>query len=133
MGLDFIIPGLLLVVPIAAVDIYILEATAKELLGNSATEKNWRRIALISTVGIALGVCFTFFVEYKLSAIMRLAGFPIPMTISHLENDQWTHSATPLVMQILGGATDFLTGLAAACLPQRIKQLFRRLRKELSA
>jgi len=131
MGLDFIIPGLILILPVAVFDVWILRSTAKETFQNCVAKKDWLRLALFLAAGIGLGIWFTFFVEYKLSAVMRLAGFPIPVTIINLQENHWVHAATPLPLRILGGATDFVTGIAVAFLPSKISELFAKLRGEL--
>ncbi len=112
--------GLLLIVPVAAFDLWLAGTTGKRQLALWRARKEWRRLGAVAAAGLLLAVWLTFFLQYRIGPDL-LKGFPIP----------WGHTRLPAAVTCLGAAADFLTGLAAPFIPFKIAEFLKEVKAEL--
>ena len=124
-------PGLLLIAPILAFDVWIIWTLAKEKFSGGADSRKIFPFIALLLIGIGVGIWLAFYLTYK-PVNFRLSGFPIPTHISKFDQNQWTDGNLPAPIQILGVLTNFLTGIAVLFLPLKIASTFRKLKQELS-
>lgn len=123
--------GLIFIIPILAFDIWLSCTTGRQLVRCWREHKQWRQLAAAAVIGLALAVWLTFFVKYSSGSTLRVRGFPIPLVFFHLEDKTWTHTTLPAILPYAGGATDFLTGLAAPFIPYKIAEFLKKVKAEL--
>ena len=123
--------SLVLILPVLAFDFWLFAKVGKSLFQSWVKSKSWPRVVGLVAAGLALGVWLAFYVEYKWGAKMRVAGFPIPVAFSHLEEGKWGDFISPSGMQYAGVAVNFLTGLAAPLVPFKIAEFLRTVKAEL--
>jgi len=90
----------------------------------------WNAFRILSLAGLALGVWFNFFLEYKVIN-KRMAGFPIPLAISTLDNGTWTKQILPDAVRYPGIITNFLSGIALCLIPIAVAAFFKENRGKL--
>jgi len=90
----------------------------------------WNAFRILSFAGLALGVWFNFFLEYKVTN-KRMAGFPIPLAISTLDNGTWTKQILPDAVRYPGIITNFLSGIALCLIPIAVAAFFKENRGKL--
>jgi hypothetical protein len=125
--------GLLLILPVLALDAWLLATTGKKQARIWTQARAWPRLAGAAALGVALGIWLAFFVQYKWDAHTRTEGFPIPDAFSNLQNGQWSVFLPPrsLALQLLAIAANFLTGLAAPLIPFKAAEFLRSVKAEL--
>jgi len=112
--------GLILIVPVLALDVWLGCTTGKRRLSLWRARKEWRRIAGVAAAGLLLGVWLAFLLQYHADSQL-LKGFPIP----------WAGTTLPGFVACLGAAADFLTGLAAPLIPFKIAEFLSEVKAEL--
>jgi hypothetical protein len=123
--------ALILILPVLAADVWLLATTGKKQFKTWTQARAWTRLAGAASLGAALGVWLSFFVEYKWGANMRVIGFPVPLGFFHLEDGNWVDFPLPSDIQCLGCAANFLSGLAAPLIPFKAADFLRRVKAEL--
>jgi hypothetical protein len=123
--------GLLLILPIAAFDLWLACTTGRRQLTVWRTQRNWRHLAAAAATGLLLAVWLAFFVKYSSGAQLRVEGFPIPVAFFHFDDKVWTRTTPPPPLPVLGAAANFLTGLAAPLIPFKIAEFFKTVKAEL--
>jgi len=123
--------GLLLILPIAAFDLWLACTTGRRQLAQWRAQKDWRRPAGVAAIGLLLAVWLAFFVQYGNGALLRVRGFPVPVAFLHLDGITWARTAPPPPLPALGAAANFLTGLAAPLIPLKIAEFLRKVKEEL--
>ena len=88
----------------------------------------WKAYYTLALAGLALGIWFSFLVEYKV-ANKRIAGFPIPVAISNLQDGQWSTEILPAYIRYPGIITDLLSSIALCLLPIAVAAFFNENRK----
>lgn len=84
----------------------------------------WNAFRILSLAGLALGFWFNFFLEYKVIN-KRMAGFPIPLAISTLNNGVWTKQILPDALRYPGIITNILSGVALCLVPIAVAAFFK--------
>jgi hypothetical protein len=123
--------GLFLILPIVALDLWLVCTTGQEQLAQWRAQKNWRHLAAAIAVGLLLAIWLAFYVTYSSGTQLRVIGFPIPVAFSHLDGKIWTRTTPPAPLPVLGAAANFLTGLAAPLLPFKIAKFLKLVKEEL--
>jgi hypothetical protein len=125
--------GLIIILPVLAVDVWLLATTGKKQFKLWTQARAWRRLAGAATIGCALAVWLAFFVQYRWDAQTRAQGFPVPDAFSSLQNGRWPPFLPPrsLALQLLAIAANFLSGLAAPLLPFKAAEFLRSVKAEL--
>jgi hypothetical protein len=84
-------------------------------------------------VGLALGIWFAFFIQYKV-ANTHLEGFPIPVAIASREKPDapWVSATMPESIRLGGMVTNLLSGVALCLAPIAIAAFLRENRSKLS-
>jgi hypothetical protein len=77
----------------------------------------WVGIALLSVIGIAVGIWCAFHFEYHLSARYRVGSFPLPVVFFHLEDGRWVDFPVPEIQASAAAITNVITITALATLP----------------
>jgi hypothetical protein len=122
--------ALLLILPVLALDVWLLATTGKKQFRIWTQARAWPRLAGAAGLGVALGI-FCLSVKYKWGSEMRVIGFPVPVCFFHLENGNWVDFLPPAAMQYPGCAANFLSGLAAPLLPFKAAEFLRSVKAEL--
>ncbi|HWF18104.1 MAG TPA: hypothetical protein VG754_02510, partial [Verrucomicrobiae bacterium] len=88
-------------------------------------QKWWRAYVILGLIGLALGIWFAFFLDYKVSN-NHLEGFPIPVGISTREKPDapWKKSDMPVAIRLGGTVTDLLSGIALCLAPIAVAAFF---------
>lgn len=110
--------GFIIIIPIAALAVRLIYSMFRRLRGGDFNAE-WRRaFAILSIVGLALGIWFAFFFQYTVGNY-RLQGFPIPAGIAIREKPgaPWQTSTMPLPVRIGAMTTNLLSGVALCLLP----------------
>jgi len=123
--------ALILILPVLAVDVWLLATTGKKQFNIWKQARAWTRLAGAAVLGAALGVWLGSFVEYKWGAEIRVAGFPIPVCFFHLENGEWVDFPLPSAMIFLGFIANFLSGLVVPLIPFKAAEFLRSVKAEL--
>ncbi len=123
--------GLLLILPIAALDLWLICTTGKGQLAEWRARQRWHPLAATTGAGLLLAIWLAFFVEYNSGGQLRVAGFPIPVAFFHLDGKTWTRTTPPAPLPLLGAAANFLTGLAAPFIPFKIAEFLKKVKAEL--
>ena len=90
----------------------------------------WNAFRILCLAGLALGVWLNFFLEFKVIN-KRMAGFPIPLAISTLDNGTWTKQILPADVRYAGMVTNFLSGIALCLIPIAVAAFFKANRGKL--
>jgi hypothetical protein len=123
--------ALILILPVLAVDVWLLATTGKKQFNIWKQARAWTRLTGAAAIGAALGVWLSSFVEYKWGAEIRVAGFPIPVCFFHLENGEWVDFPLPTAMIFLGSIANFLSGLVVPLIPFKAAEFLRSVKAEL--
>jgi hypothetical protein len=123
--------GLLLILPIAAFDLWLFWNFGRWKLSEWRSQKNWRCLGGVAVAALVLAVWLAFFVEYSGGAELRVRGFPIPVAFFHLDGKAWTRMTPPGLLHDLGVAANFLSGLVAPLIPFKIAAFFKVVKAEL--
>ena len=123
--------GLLLILPVLALDVWLLATTGKRQFKMWTRSRAWPRLAGAAALGAALGIWLALFVEYKWGSNFRVIGFPVPVCFFVLEDGNWVDFLPPSAMQYLGWAANFLSGLAAPFIPFKAAEFLRSVKAEL--
>jgi hypothetical protein len=123
--------GLLLILPVLALDVWLLATTGKSQFKIWTQGRAWPRLAGAAALGVALGVWLALFVEYRWGSKTRVIGFPVPVSFFHLEDGNWVDFIPPAAMQCLGWTANFLSGLAAPLIPFKAAEFLRSVKAEL--
>jgi len=123
--------GLILILPVLALDIWLLATTGKKQIKIWTQARAWLRLAGAASLGVALAIWLSLFVEYKWGSTIRVIGFPVPVCFFHLEDGNWVDFIPPAAMQYLGWAANFLSGLAAPIIPFKAAEFLRSVKAEL--
>src|SRR5579864_8768151 len=96
--------GFIIIIPFAALAAWAIFAIFRWLHRGRFGRQWWKAYALLACAGLAVGIWFAFFVQYKM-ANTRIKGFPIPVGITSREKPDgpWVQSAMPGPIRI--GAT----------------------------
>jgi uncharacterized membrane protein YfcA len=116
--------GFLVIIPFAALACFGIVGIFRWLRRGNYGREWWKAFTILALVGLALGVFFSFFLEYKI-ANKRIAGFPIPVAISTLENGNWTREVLPASLRYPGLLTDLLSGIALCLVPIAVAAFFK--------
>jgi hypothetical protein len=118
--------GFLIILPFAALAGWSIFAIFCWLRRGGFEPKWWRAFAILASGGLALGIWFAFFLDYKV-ANARLQGFPIPVEIANREKpgEPYMVSAMPVAIRIGGWATDLLSGVALCLVPIAVAAFFK--------
>jgi hypothetical protein len=123
--------GLLLILPLAAFDLWLSCTTGRRQLARWREQKNWRLPAAAAAAGLLLAVWLSFLVEYGGGSQLRVRGFPIPVAFLHLDGKTWMRVPPQPPLSFLNAAADFLTGLAAPLIPCKIAEFLKVVKTEL--
>ena len=123
--------ALILILPVLAVDVWLLATTGKKQFKTWSQARAWPRLAGAAALGAALGVWLSSFVQYKWGAAIRVAGFPIPIRFFHLENGEWVDFPLPMEMMCLGCIVNFLSGIVVPLIPFKAAEFLRSVKAEL--
>ena len=123
--------ALILILPVLTFDVWLLATTGKRQFYVWTRARAWPRLAAAASLGAALGVWLSLFVEYKWGSEIRVIGFPVPVCFFVLEDGNWVDFIPPVAMQYLGWAANFLSGLAAPLLPFKAAEFLRSVKAEL--
>jgi hypothetical protein len=110
MGIPFIIVFF-------AASSYALVSLVRRLRRERARAQWWVGIALLSVIGIAVGIWCAFHFEYHLSARYRVGSFPLPVVFFHLEDGRWVDFPVPEIQASAAAITNVITITALATLP----------------
>jgi len=124
--------GLIIILPVLALDFWLLATTGKTQFHRWARAGAWPRLAGTAALGAALGVWLSFFVEYNWGDKMRVTGFPIPAAFASLEDGRWVAALPPPAMRGAAAGVDFLSGLAATMIPFKFAEFLRSVKAELA-
>jgi uncharacterized membrane protein YfcA len=69
--------GFVIIIPFAALAGWSIFAITRWLRRGGYDRQWWKAFAMLAAAGVALGIWFTFFLEYSV-ANAHLHGFPIP-------------------------------------------------------
>ncbi len=118
--------GFIIIIPFAALAGWAIFAIFRWLRRGGFDQKWWKAFSILACVGLALGIWFAFFIQYKV-ANTHLEGFPIPVEISTREKpDQpWVKSSMPEPIRIGGVIADFLSGVALCLAPIAVAAFFK--------
>jgi hypothetical protein len=118
--------GFIVIIPFAALAGWSIFTIARQLRRGGYDWKWWRAFALLACAGLALGVWFAFFLQYKV-ANTRLEGFPIPVQISSRDNptSPWVTSNMPAPIRLGGTVTNLLAGVALCLAPIAVAAFFK--------
>lgn len=120
--------GFIIILPFAALACFGIVGIFRWLRRSGYGKQWWKAYYTLALAGLALGIWFSFFLEYKV-ANKRVAGFPIPVAISNLQDGQWSTEILPAYIRYPGIATDFLSGVALCLLPIAVAAFFNENRK----
>jgi hypothetical protein len=123
--------GLFLIIPVIAFDIWLSCTTGRRQIQIWSAAGQRRQMIYAGGAGIVLAIVLTFFVRYSWGQDQRVQGFPIPLVFFHQEAGQWTRTTLHGVTLYIGGAADFLTGLAAPLIPYKIAEFIKVVKAEL--
>src|SRR4051794_31048960 len=123
--------GLLLIIPILALEIWLILTTGKRVCKELIASRRWAKFALLIVVGLALGVWLFFYVEYNMGKQHRIASFPVPTAFFSLEDNKWVDYIVPQPFLSLAIVTDFLTGLIMPLIPFKIAEFIKTVKQEL--
>jgi hypothetical protein len=126
--------GFIIIIPFAALAGWSIFATVRWLRRGKFGWKWWRAFGLLACAGLAVGIWFAFFVQYKVSNT-RLEGFPIPVRISNRTQpaDPWVSSALPPAIRVGGTLTNLLAGVALCLAPIAVAAFFKENRGQSDA
>jgi hypothetical protein len=125
--------GFLVILPIGALAAWSIFATCR-WLRRSAYALQWRKaLTLLMAAGLALGIFFTFFLEYNVANV-HLRGFPIPTRIGTREKPDEPYITADMPIAILAGAmlTDLISGVALCLAPIAIALFFKENKGKLA-
>jgi len=123
--------GLFLIVPVVAFDIWLFCTTGNRQLQQWAVRGQRRPMIYALAIGLILAVLLTFYIQYQWDKDQRVEGFPIPLVFFHQEDKKWMRTTLPGMMSYIGGAADFLTGLAAPLIPFKVAEFLNKVKAEL--
>ncbi|MDB6019919.1 MAG: hypothetical protein JWR19_4408 [Pedosphaera sp.] len=118
--------GFIIIIPFAALAGWSIFALFRWLRRGHYPPKWWRAFTLLAGSGLALGVWFAFFLEYKVGNI-HIEGFPIPAGISQREKptEPWVKSPLPAAIRYGAMITDLLSGVALCLAPIAVAAFFK--------
>jgi uncharacterized membrane protein YfcA len=118
--------GLIVILPIAALSGWSIFAIFRWLRRGDFNSKWWRAFALLASAGLAVGIWFAFFIQYKV-ANTHLAGFPIPVAIANREKPDapWVDATMPASIRFGGTVTNLLSGVALCLAPIAVAAFFK--------
>src|SRR5580658_3399353 len=111
--------GFIVIIPFAALSGWSIFAITRWLIRGKYDRQWWRAFAILSAVGLALGIWFAFFIHYEVVKRARIKGFPIPVEFANREKpeDEWVPSAMPVAVQLGGTITNLISGIALCLAP----------------
>jgi hypothetical protein len=126
--------GFVVIIPFAALVAWVIFAIARWLRRGGYDRQWWQVFGIFAAAGLALGVWFAFFSQYKV-ANTHLEGFPIPIGIANRAsaNEPWSQSPMPVSIRVGGVVTDILSGLALCLVPIAIAAFFKENRGQPNA
>ncbi len=118
--------GFIIILPFAALAVWSIFAIFRWLHRGGYDRQWWRAYAGLTTVGLALGIWFAFFLHYQV-ANARLEGFPIPVGITNRDKPgaPWVKSNLPAPIRVGGKITDLLSGVALCLAPIAVAAFFK--------
>jgi len=118
--------GFIIILPFTALAGWSIIAIFRWLRRGAYERKWWRAFAILASVGLVLGILFTFFVQYKVANV-HIEGFPIPIGIANRQkpDEPWVKSDIPISIRIGGMVTDLLSGVALCLAPIAVAAFFR--------
>ncbi len=123
--------SIILIIPIAVFSVWLLSTTGRRVLDKKRAQGKLAQFGLIVLIGLAIGAWFTFVVNYKMGATLRLKSFPVPTEFIYLQDGKWVESPLPPIMKAAVVATDFLFGIAIAFFPSKVREFVRQVKAEL--
>jgi hypothetical protein len=124
--------GFIIIIPFGALAAWAIVAIFRWLRRGHLGRQWWKAYALLACAGLALGIWFAFFMQYKM-ANTHLEGFPIPVGIASREKPDgpWVQSAIPQPVRIGGMITNLLSGVALCLVPLAVAAFFKENRGRL--
>jgi hypothetical protein len=123
--------SVVLIIPILVFSIWLLSTTGRRVFQEKRTTGKLAQFGFVVLIGLAIGAWFTFVVNYKMGATLRLKSFPVPTEFIYLQDEKWVESPLPPFMKTVVVATDFLFGIAIAFFPFKVGEFFRQVKAEL--
>ena len=110
--------GFVITIPFGARAGWSIFAVARWLRRGGYGREWWKAFVILGSVGLAVGVWFAFFIQYKMANV-HLEGFPIPVSIADREKPDapLVKSAMPVPILISARFTDVLSGVALCLAP----------------
>jgi len=124
--------GLVIILPFAALACFGIISIYRLVFRGDAGPEQWKAFKIHAVAGIALGVFLGFFLSYRV-ANKRIAGFPIPVTISSLDDGRWTTNIPPAIIHYPAMLTDFLSGMAIGLVPMAVAAFLKQTRERREA
>jgi ammonia channel protein AmtB len=124
--------GLFIILPFAALACFGIVSVVRLVRRGEAGPDQWKALKLHLVAGIALGIWLGFFASYRV-ANKKIAGFPIPVSISSFDEGHWTADTLPVLVRYPGMVTDFLSGVALALVPMAVAAFLKQLRDRREA
>jgi len=123
--------GFIIIIPFAALAGWSIFAIYRWLRRGGFDRQWWKAFAVLASAGLALGIWFAFFMQYKV-ANTHLEGFPIPVGISNREKpgQPWVKSVMPVPIRLGGIVTDLLAGVALCLAPIAVAAFFKEHREQ---
>jgi hypothetical protein len=115
--------GIIIILPFAALACFGIVGIYRWLRRGGYGRPWWQAYCLLALAGLSLGIWFCFFLEYKV-ANKRVAGFPIPVAISNLQDGQWSTEILPAYVRYPAIITDLLGGIALCLAPIAVAAFF---------
>jgi uncharacterized membrane protein YfcA len=118
--------GFIIILPFGALAGWCIFAIFRWLRRGGFDRKWWRAFAMLASIGLALGVWFAFFLDYKV-ANASLHGFPIPVGIANREKpgEPYVASDLPVAIRLGGVVTNLLSGIAICLGPIAVAAFFK--------
>jgi hypothetical protein len=108
--------GFIVIIPFASLAAWCIVNIFRWLQRLKFGQKWWNAFAILTVIGIALGIGLAFILEYKV-ANKRIAGFPIPLAISTLTDGQWTRQPLPAYLRYPAILTNLLLAVTFCLAP----------------
>ncbi len=123
--------SIILILPIFTFSVWLLATTGCRVFKETLASGRWTRLIIVVVIGIVLGWLFTFRVQYKMGATLRLHSFPVPSVFTYLQDSRWVNSPLPRPMQLAVYFVDFAFGIALAFFPFKLGEFFRQVKAEV--
>lgn len=118
--------GFIFILPVTALAGWAIFAIFRWLRRANFGPKWWRAYGMLGSIGLALGIWFAFFFQYKV-ANAKLDGFPIPAGIAMREKPDAPYKAgdMPTAIRIGANVADILSGIAICVAPIAVAAFFK--------